>query len=198
MKVLHYISLFGLVGLLTGCLTPEEMGYLVPSEPVYATPGAVPVATPVATPVYNTSPAYYATPVSGYSTMTVYDGYHPGYGGPRHPHHREPPHGGRPVVHGGHGGHGGHTVKRICPGRAPNGKAARPEMLPLRVGSNRLVSPSPILPRRNRCPGRICRGRVPNGRVVQSEKAALQERAAPAGRAQYTKGSCRASRLRDC
>ncbi len=123
MKVLHYISLFGLVGLLTGCLTPEEMGYLVPSEPVYATPGAVPVATPVATPVYNTSPAYYATPVSGYDTMTVYDGYHPGYGGPRHPHHREPPHGGRPVVHGGHGGH---TVSRQVSGGQQPARATQP------------------------------------------------------------------------
>ena len=101
MNAVKCVFLLGLVGLLSGCLTPEEMGYLVSPEPVYT--------TPVATPVYNTSPAYYATPVSGYSTMTVYDGYHPGYGGPRYPHHNPPPppHGGRPVAHGVHGGPGG-------------------------------------------------------------------------------------------
>ena len=92
--------LLGLGGLLAGCVTPTDMGYVTPVEPVY-----------------NSSPAYYATPVSGYSTMTVYDGYHPGYGGPRYPHDRPPPppayghghhggHGGR--GHGEHGAHGGH------------------------------------------------------------------------------------------
>ena len=98
MNATRYLFLFGLVGLLTGCVTPTDMGYVVPTEPVYATP------------VYNSSPAYYATPVSGYSTMTVYDGYHPGYGGPRYPHHRPPPphHGKGPSMHGGHGGSGGH------------------------------------------------------------------------------------------
>ncbi len=104
MNAVRYTFLLGLVGLLTGCLTPEEIGYLTTPEPVYTTP-----ATPVysTTPVYNTSPSYYATPVSGYSTMTVYDGYHPGYGGPRYPHHGSS-HGDRPAVHGGHGGnHGG-------------------------------------------------------------------------------------------
>lgn len=100
MNAVKCVFLLGLVGLLTGCLTPEEMGYLASPEPVYT--------TPVATPVYNTSPAYYATPVSGYSTMTVYDDYYPGYGGTHYPHHSPPPHGDRPVVHGGHGGHKGH------------------------------------------------------------------------------------------
>ena len=94
MNAVRYVSLLGLVGLLTGCVTPTDMGYVVPAEPVH-----------------NTSPAYYATPVSGYSTMTVYDGYHPGYGGSHypHPHHRPPPpHGNRPPAYGGHGDHGGH------------------------------------------------------------------------------------------
>ena len=88
MNVVRYIFLLGLVGALTGCVTPEEMGYLATPEPAYTTP-----VTPVysTTPVYNTSPSYYATPVSGYSTMTVYDGYHPGYGGPHYPHHGPPP-----------------------------------------------------------------------------------------------------------
>ena len=83
--------LLGLGGLLAGCVTPTDMGYVTPVEPVY-----------------NTAPAYYATPVSGYSTMTVYDGYHPGYGGPRYPHHRPPAYG-----HGhGERGHGGHDAPR--------------------------------------------------------------------------------------
>lgn len=118
MNAVRYTFLLGLVGLLTGCLTPEEMGYLATPEPVYTTP----VATPVATPVYNTSPAYYATPVSGYSTMTVYDGYHPGYGGPRYPHHG-PSHRDRPAVHGGHGGHhgGGKPAMRTAGSRTGGG-----------------------------------------------------------------------------
>ena len=106
MNATRCFLLLGPVGLLTGCVTPTDMGYVVPAEPVYTTP------------VYNTSPAYYATPVSGYSTMTVYDGYHPGYGGPRYPHHRPPEygHGHGEREHGGHdaprhsvhhGGHGG-------------------------------------------------------------------------------------------
>lgn len=122
MRVERYIPLLGLIGLLTGCLTPEDIGYLETSEPVYVTPGAVPVTTPV----YNTSPAYYATPVSGYSTMTVYDGYHPGYGGPRYPRHREPPHGGRPVAHGGYGGHGGHTGPRPVTGGQQPARVTQP------------------------------------------------------------------------
>ena len=94
--------LLGLGGLLAGCVTPTDMGYVTPVEPVY-----------------NTAPAYYATPVSGYSTMTVYDGYHPGYGGPRYPHHRPPPpsayghghgHGHGDRGHRGHGAHGGHVA----------------------------------------------------------------------------------------
>ena len=95
MKIAHDALLLGLVGLLAGCVTPADMGYVLPPEPAYTAP------------VYNTSPAYYATPVSGYSTMIVYDGYHPGYGGPRYPHHRPPPppRGHRPGMHGGH--HGG-------------------------------------------------------------------------------------------
>ena len=118
MNAVRYTFLLGLVGLLTGCLTPEEMGYLATPEPVYTTP----VAPPVATPVYNTSPSYYATPVSGYSTMTVYDGYHPGYGGPRHPHHG-PSHRDRPAVHGGHGGHhgGGKPAMRTAGSRTGGG-----------------------------------------------------------------------------
>jgi hypothetical protein len=130
MNAMRYVFLLGLVGLLTGCVTPTDMGYVVPAEPVY-----------------NTSPAYYATPVSGYSTMTVYDGYHPGYGGPRYPHHRPPPHHGhRPGMHGGHGGHhgggksGGHKmtpiinpqqpVKKPSAGRAPSGKGGAPKSTP--------------------------------------------------------------------
>ena len=110
MNIPHCFLLVGLLGLLTGCVTPEDIGYLVPPASGYDTTpvSTTPVYSP--TPVYNTSPAYYTTP--GYSTMTVYDGYHPGYGGPRHPHHRPPP----PMVfgrdhgkHGGHGGHGGHS-----------------------------------------------------------------------------------------
>ena len=116
--------LLGLVGLLTGCVTPAEMGYVLQPEPNYTTP----VYT---APVYNTSPAYYATPVSGHSTMTVYDGYHPGYGGPRHLHHRPPPppHG---RFSGNNGGHGPHKrvpanqfqppVRRQPTGKAPPGK----------------------------------------------------------------------------
>ena len=102
-------------GLLTGCVTPTDMGYVVPAEPVY-----------------NTAPAYYVTPVSGYSTMTVYDGYYPRYGGPHYPHyshyphHRPSPppayrhghghdHGDRSHgAHGGPGGHGGH-FGRLAP-----------------------------------------------------------------------------------
>ena len=139
MNALRYVFLLGLVGLLTGCVTPTDMGYVVPAEPVY-----------------NTSPAYYATPVSGYSTMTVYGGYHPGYGGPRYPHHRPPPphHGNRPGMHGGHGGHhggghgghhgggksGGHKMspiinpqppaKKPSAGRAPSGKGGAPKSAP--------------------------------------------------------------------
>ena len=124
MNAVKCVFLLGLVGLLTGCLTPEEMGYLASPEPVYA--------TPVATPVYNTSPAYYATPVSGYSTMTVYDGYHPGYGGPRYPHRNPPPppHGGRPVAHGVHGGpsgnHGGGTPAVQNVGSRPGAHGREP------------------------------------------------------------------------
>ena len=138
MNAMRYVFLLGLVGLLTGCVTPTDMGYVVPAEPVY-----------------NTSPAYYATPVSGYSTMTVYDGYHPGYGGPHYPHHRPPPpppHGNRPGMHGGHGGHVGHgghhgggksgghkmasgnnskpPAKKPSAGRAPTGKGGAPKSTP--------------------------------------------------------------------
>ena len=113
MNIPHCFLLVGLLGLLTGCVTPDDIGYLVPSASGYETTpvSTTPVYSP--TPVYNTSPAYYTTP--GYSTITVYDGYHPGYGGPRHPHHRPPPppvfgHGhGRHGGHGGHAGHGGHS-----------------------------------------------------------------------------------------
>ena len=94
MNAAHYVFLVGLVGSLTGCVTPSDLGYIAPTEPVYTAP------------VYNTSPAYYATPVSGYSTMTVYDGYHPGYGGPhyRHPGPPPPPPGKHASLHGGHHG----------------------------------------------------------------------------------------------
>ena len=90
------ILLLGLGGLLAGCETPTDMGYITPVEPVY-----------------NTAPAYYATPVSGYSTMTVYDGYHPGYGGPHYPHHRSPAygHGDDDRGHGGHGAPRGHSAR---------------------------------------------------------------------------------------
>ena len=135
MNAARYLFLFGLVGLLTGCVTPTDMGYVVPAEPVYTTP------------VYNSSPAYYVTPVSGYSTMTVYDGYHPGYGGPRYPHHRPPPpHGSRSGMHDRHGGHhgggrsGGHKmvprnnlkppVKKPSAGKAPSGKVGAPRSTP--------------------------------------------------------------------
>ncbi len=138
MNAARYLFLLGLAGLLTGCVAPTDMGYVAPVEPVYATP------------VYNSSPAYYATPVSGYSTMTVYDGYHPGYGGPRYPHHRPPPHHGhRPGMHGGHGGHhgggksGGHKMtsgnnfkppaKKPSVGRTPSGKGGSPRSTPPRA-----------------------------------------------------------------
>ena len=140
------IFVLGLCSLLAGCVTPTDMGYVVPAEPVYTTP------------VYNTSPAYYATPVSGYSTMTVYDGYHPGYGGPRYPHHRPPPrpayrhghgHGHGDRGHGGHGVHGGHGAPakpagggRVSPGgpkRVPvnQGKPPSRRPAPSRGPSNR-------------------------------------------------------------
>ena len=112
MNIPHCFLLVGLLGLLTGCVTPDDIGYLFPPGPGYET---TPVYTTPAytTPVYNTSPAYYTTP--GYSTTTIYDGYHPGYGGP----HRPPP----PMAfgrdhdrhgkHGGHG-HGGSSVRPIA------------------------------------------------------------------------------------
>ena len=154
MKVVRYTFLLGLVGLLTGCLTPEEMGYLAPTEPAYATP-----VTPVysTTPVYNTSPSYYATPVSGYSTMTVYDGYHPGYGGPRHPHHG-PSHRDRPAVHEGHGGPGGHGGPARAGGRTSGAKpsvragGSRPNVggqQPVRVNQPAKASITKPLPRKD-------------------------------------------------
>ena len=76
MNIVHDAFLLGLVGLLAGCVTPTDMGYVLPPEPAYTAP----VST---APVYNASPAYYPTPVSGYSTLTVYDGYYPVYSGPR-------------------------------------------------------------------------------------------------------------------
>ena len=111
MKIVRDAFLLGLVGLLAGCVTPADMGYVLPPEPVYTAPVS-------AAPVYNTSPAYYATPVSGYSTMTIYDGYHPGYGGPRYPHHRPPPYGRHPGMHGGHDRHGGHHGDRHGGGKS--------------------------------------------------------------------------------
>ncbi len=130
MNAMRYVFLLGLVGLLTGCATPTDMSYVVPAEPVY-----------------HTSPAYYATPVSGYSTMTVFDGYRPRYGGPRYPHHRPPPpHRNRPGMHGGHGWHhgGGKTrgykmtpitnhqppAKKPSAVRAPLGKGGAPKSTP--------------------------------------------------------------------
>lgn len=91
--------LLGLAGLLAGCVTPVDTGYVTPYD-VYSTP------------VYNPSPAYYAVPAAGYSTTTIYDGYYPAYIGPRHPHyshghHRPPP---PPKVH--HGGHTGRNAVR--------------------------------------------------------------------------------------
>lgn len=98
MNIVRHTFLLGLVGLLAGCVTPTDMGYVLPPEPAYTAP----VST---APVYNASPAYYPTPVSGYSTLTVYDGYRPVYRGPhRLPHrHRRPPpppHWHRPRPHG--------------------------------------------------------------------------------------------------
>ncbi len=131
MNAARYVSLLGLVGLLTGCVTPTDMGYAVPAEPVYTTP------VYNATPVYNSSPAYYATPVSGYSTMTVYDGYHPGYGGPHYPHHRPPPPRAFGRDHGGHGGHGGHGHHGGRPGHGAPG---------MHVGAPASHSRAPSLP----------------------------------------------------
>ena len=121
MNIPHCFLLVGLLGLLTGCVTPADVGYLFPPEPGYET---TPTYTTPAytTPVYNTSPAYYTTP--GYSTMTVYDGYHPGYGGPHYPHRPPPPmtigrdhdrHG----RHGGHGSHHEHGVSSVRPVTSP-------------------------------------------------------------------------------
>jgi len=113
MNIVRHTFLLGLVGLLAGCVTPTDMGYVLPPEPAYTAP----VST---APVYNASPAYYPTPVSGYSTLTVYDGYYPAYSGPRYPHHHRPPpprwhhrpgmHGGPASRHGGHHGSGGKNV----------------------------------------------------------------------------------------
>lgn len=91
--LLRIFLLIALSGLITGCVTsPYDTGYVVPADPVY----------------YNSSPAYYATPVSGYSTMTIYDGYHPRYGGTRYKHrphgHRDHAYEGRHHANGGHGG----------------------------------------------------------------------------------------------
>ena len=146
----YLFFLFGLVGLLTGCVTPTDMGYVVPAEPVYATP------------VYNSSPAYYATPVSGYSTMTVYDGYHPGYGGPRYPHHRPPPHhGSGPSMHGGHGGHGGHVGHGGSGGHHGGGKTAMvPAGTRLNAGGHKRTPINQIQgPARKPSPGRAPSGK---------------------------------------
>ena len=133
MNFARYSFLVGLVGLLAGCVTPAEMGYVLPPEPVYTAP------------VYNNaSPAYYTTPASGYSTMTVYDGYHPGYGGPRYSHHRPPPppHGKFSGHHGGHGDHKRVPINKLQPpvrkqpgGKTPSGKGASGKTAPSGKGA---------------------------------------------------------------
>ena len=45
MKVVRHIFLLGLAGLLTGCVTPADLSYIVPSEIV--------PADAVVTPAYN-------------------------------------------------------------------------------------------------------------------------------------------------
>lgn len=173
MNAVKYVFLLGLVGLLTGCLTPEEMGYLASPEPVYT--------TPVATPVYNTSPAYYATPVSGYSTMTVYDGYHPGYGGPHYPHHRPPPHGDRPDVRGGHGGHTGSAGQGARPGGTKTvvhptrerPKAGEPQQ-------PRLVKSKS--PEKKQLPGKVVSGKGASGKGGTSGKVSKPGQAGSHGK----------------
>ena len=150
MNAARYLFLLGLVGLLTGCVAPTDMGYVAPAEPVYATP------------VYNSSPAYYATPVSGYSTMTVYDGYHPGYGGPRYPHHGPPPHHEKgPSMHGGHGGHGRHGGHGGSGGRHGGGKTVMaPAGTRLNAGGHKRTSINQIQgPARKPSPGRAPSGK---------------------------------------
>ena len=131
--------LLGLGGLLAGCETPTDMGYITPVEPVY-----------------NTAPAYYATPVSGYSTMTVYDGYHPGYGGPHYSHHRSPEygHGHDDRGHGGHGAPGGHSARSGHGGLSKPGSqttrsgtpAARPSTSTARPSTSAARSSTPTKP----------------------------------------------------
>ena len=154
MKIVRYAFLLGLVGLLAGCVTPADMGYVLPPEPVYTAPVS-------ATPVYNTSPAYYATPVSGYSTMTIYDGYHPGYGGPRYPHHRPPPYGRHPGMHGGHDRHGGHHGDRHGGGKS----IAVPAGTHLNAGGHKRVPINQLQPPTRRQPT----GRAPTGRGAPSK-----------------------------
>ena len=138
MNVAHSFSMIGLVGLLTGCVTRVDTGYVEPYVSVDST------STYNAPPVYSASPAYYAAPVSGYSTTTIYDGGYPVYMDthyphyPHHRHHRTPPppppprfvH--RPQNHGGF--HGGHIVHSSAHGgngshgrRMPSGLCAQPQ-----------------------------------------------------------------------
>ena len=148
MNAVRYIFLLGLVGLLTGCVTPADLSYIVPSEIV--------PADAVATPVYNSTPVYYTPPAPVHPAPVVIG--HPGYDGPHH-HHPAPPHahGGRmeparhagPVRHAvrpGRGGPGGrpgggrsapNAAKRQAPGRAPSGRGGPGRGAPPKKGGAR-------------------------------------------------------------
>ena len=151
-----FIIMTGLVGLLTGCVTRVDTGYVEPYVPAYST------STYNSSPVYDASPACYAAPVSGYSTTTIYDGGFPVYMDTHyshyphfsHRHHRPPPppprfghrphhnggyHGGHVVhgkAHGGNSGHGRRTPSGLCP--QPSNKKPTPSRTPPR----RIPSPT--------------------------------------------------------
>lgn len=152
MKVVRYIFLLGLLGLLTGCVTPADLSYIVPSEVV--------PSDAVVTPVYNSVPAYYTPPAPVYPAPVIID--HPGYDGPHHrpaPSHagHPPAHGGRmeparhagPVRHAEHAGRGGPNgrpgggrgapaaAKRQAPGRAPSGRGGSGRGAPPNKGGPR-------------------------------------------------------------
>ena len=132
MNVTRCFIMTGLVGLLTGCVTRVDTGYVRSYVPAYST------STCNSSPVYDVSPAYYAAPVSGYSTTTICDSGFPVYMDTCYPHysyrhHRPPPprFGHRPHNHGGY--HRGHVVHGSVHGgksghgrRMPSGLCAQP------------------------------------------------------------------------
>lgn len=158
MNVVRCFIVLGLVGLLTGCVTRVDTGYVEPYVPALST------STYSSSPVYDASPVYYASPVSGYSTTTIYDGGFPVYMDTHYPyyshrhyshrHHRPPPppprfeH--RPQHHVGNGGHG----RRIYSGgriQPPNRKSAPVSRV---QPPNRKPTPSRTPPRRGPAPTR--------------------------------------------